>query len=53
MKTRGNHRPGTGTELRNIINEISEDELSYARNRVAAWVQFQDHFIKQIRKNEN
>ena len=40
-------------ELRNIINEISEDELSYARNRMAAWVQFQDHFIKQIRKNEN
>ena len=39
-------------ELLNLYNHEMNEELINARNKVAAWVQFQDKFIKQILKNE-
>ncbi len=35
-------------EKKNLANDISDEEIENARNRISVWVQFQDHFIKQL-----
>jgi lipoteichoic acid synthase len=39
-------------ETVNLAQSLSENELNFARNRVAAWVQFQDKFVRELRQNE-
>jgi len=35
------------TEKINLFQSISKEELENARTRVAAWVQFQNKFVKE------
>ena len=35
-------------EQNNLAKDISKEEIENARNRISAWVQFQDNFIKQL-----
>jgi phosphoglycerol transferase MdoB-like AlkP superfamily enzyme len=37
----------------NLYNSVNKDDVIKVRNRVSAWAQFQDRFIKQILKNPN
>jgi len=37
----------------NLYRPGMNEEIANARNRVAAWVQFQDKFVKQILREEN
>jgi len=39
-------------EKTNLYQELSKEEIVQARNRVAAWVQFQDKFVKGILKGK-
>jgi phosphoglycerol transferase MdoB-like AlkP superfamily enzyme len=44
-----NNDPG---EMNNLIDTDVKSEVEFARNRVSAWVQNQDKFIKQLRKEK-
>jgi hypothetical protein len=37
-------------EKLNLFPSVKQEELDYARKRVAAWVQYQNQFVKQLRE---
>lgn len=39
-------------ELVNLAQSIEEEQVDFARNRIAAWVQYQDRFIKKLIQTE-
>ncbi|MGC9354430.1 MAG: LTA synthase family protein, partial [Mariniphaga sp.] len=39
-------------ETVNLAQSLPESELEFARNRIAAWVQFQDKFVRELLQNE-
>jgi hypothetical protein len=39
-------------EKTDLYQQLSKEEIVQARNRVAAWVQFQDKFVKGILKGK-
>jgi len=39
-------------ETVNLAQSLPESELELARNRIAAWVQFQDKFVRELMQNE-
>ena len=39
-------------ETINLAQSLPESELKFARNRIAAWVQFQDKFVRELLQNK-
>ncbi len=40
-------------EKNNLAQSVSEEKITFARNRIAAWVQYQDKYIRELRETDN